>query len=164
MLVIGAGASRACNNGAGNSPPSWGELLNRLIASHTTGASRSAAKDAVSKGDYLGAAELLRVKARASGKEQDFLNLIAEQTDGGQKADQQFQPDALHETLLRLDPHVLITTNYDKVLERATRNGYKVHLYNSANLGAELRAGSSVLIKIHGSVDHAQDLILTRSD
>jgi len=138
--------------------------LNRLIGSHTSGASKAAAKDAVTKGDYLGAAELLRVKTRANGKEQDFLSLIADQTDGGQKPEQQFQPVTLHETLLRLDPHVLITTNYDKVLERATRNGYKVHLYDSMNLGAELRSGSPVLIKIHGSVDHAQDLILTRSD
>lgn len=164
VLVVGAGASKGCTNSAGSSPPSWEELLTKLIASHTSGMSRTAAKSAVARGDYLEAAELLRVKARTSGKEQDFLNLIAEQTDGGQKTEQQFQPSTLHETLLRLDPHVLVTTNYDKVLERATSNGYKLHMYNSSNLGSELRAGSPVLVKIHGTVDHAQELILTRSD
>jgi hypothetical protein len=164
VLVIGAGASKSCVNASGKTPPNWEELLNKLIATHTAGISRTAAKSAVARGDYLEAAELLRVKAKAKGKEQDFLSLIAEQTDGGQRTEQQFQPSSLHGTLLRLDPHVLITTNYDKILERATSNGYKLHMYNSTNLGSELRAGSPLLIKIHGTVDHSQDLILTRSD
>jgi hypothetical protein len=164
VLVLGAGISMGCQSQSGESPPNWDSLLRKLIREYTSSRAGTSARESLDRGDYLGAAELVRMKSKDSGKERDFLTKIAELTDGGSKPDYQYQPIGLHETLLGLDPDVLITTNYDRILERATRNGYKVHAYNSRNLGGELRAGSPVLIKIHGSVDDSSELILTRSD
>jgi hypothetical protein len=164
VLVVGAGMSRNCTNAAGTSPPSWDELLRGLVAVFTTGAVRSSARKLVDQGRYLDAAELLRSRARTQAKEQDFLKRIATVTDGGTKAAEQYQPCQIHQTLLALEPDVLLTTNYDRVLERATRNGYNVHAYDSTTLARDVRLGTPVLVKVHGSVDSASKIVLTRSD
>lgn len=164
VLVIGAGVSKACTNAVGQNPPSWSELLSVLIDEYTAGSTKTAARRLLKNGDYLSLAELVRAKARALGKEQDFHKTIARVTDGGTKAAEHFQPTELHESLLRLEPDILITTNYDRIFERASQNGYNVHRYDSSTLASDVRGGNPVLIKVHGSVDSAEELILTRSD
>jgi hypothetical protein len=164
MLVVGAGISRSCINAAGASPPSWDLLLRGLIADFTTGAVRRSALELVDRRLYLDAAELLRGRARAQAKEQDFLKRIAMVTDGGTKTTEQYQPSQIHQTLLSLEPDVLLTTNYDRILERATNNGYNVHPYDSTALAGDVRSGMPVLVKVHGSVDSASKIVLTRSD
>jgi len=164
VLLVGAGVSRACSNSRGEQPPSWDKLLEKLILKFTSGAARKAAQAALEARDFLGAAELVRSKVRAAGLDHDYMKLIAAETDGGPKADSQFQPVALHETLLRLDPGIIVTTNYDRIFERASNHGYSVHSFDSKDLGFDLRQGTPVLVKIHGGVDHSPQLILTRSD
>lgn len=164
LLVLGAGTSKGCKNAAGASPPDWSELLRTLAATYAKGTAKTTALNLVSHGHHLEAAELIRVRARKEGKEQDFLNRVAEVTDGGRKLEDQYQPIALHDALLRLEPDILVTTNYDRVLERATNNGYNVHRYESVTLANDVRSGHPVLIKVHGSVDSASEIILTRSD
>ena len=164
VLVVGAGISLNSANSAGEHPPTWAQLLERLAMRYSAGDSRKHVKALVSREQYLEAAELLRVLARKSGKEDDLLNRIAELTDGAGEAANRFQPATIHETLMNLEPDVIITTNYDKVLERASQNGYNVHSYASTTLGRDVRVGKPVLVKVHGSVDSATDLILTRSD
>jgi hypothetical protein len=164
VLVVGAGVSRSCRNAAGASPPSWEQLLRQLIATFTSGTTKGFARKLVDQGRYLDAAELLRGRARAQAKEEDFLKRIAEVTDGGTKAADQYQPSDMHEMLLTLEPDVLLTTNYDRILERASRNGYNLHPYDSTTLARDVRSGTPVLVKVHGSVDSASKIVLTRSD
>lgn len=164
ILVVGAGVSRTCTDSNGKSPPSWKELIHKLSLAFTSGTHRTAVRELVDQGRYLEAAELIRARAQSRAKENDFLQKIAEVTDGGRKANDQYQPSQLHETLLGLEPDVLITTNYDRILERASQNGYNVHSYGSATLGRDLRLGVPVLVKVHGSVDSASEIVLTRSD
>jgi hypothetical protein len=164
VLVVGAGVSRQCTNAAGASPPSWDELLRDLIDHFAAGAVRNSALKLVNQERYLDAAELLRSRARTQAKEQDFLNRIAAVTDGGTKPAEHYQPSQLHQTLLALEPDVILTTNYDRILERATRNGYNVHSYDSTTLGHDVRSGWPVLVKVHGGVDSPTKIVLTRSD
>lgn len=164
ILVIGAGVSRGCASSNGNYPPSWKELIDELAITFTTATHKTAVRELVAQGRYLEAAELIRARARSQAKENDFLQRIAEVTDGGRKAEGQYRPGDLHDTLLGLEPEVLVTTNYDRILERATRNGYNVHTYGSTTLGRDIRLGVPVLIKVHGSVDSASEIVLTRSD
>lgn len=164
LLVVGAGISHGCTNSTGKSPPSWKELINELAAKFTSGTHRTAVRELVTQGRYLEAAELIRGRARSQAKEDDFLQRIAEETDGGPRTEDQYQPSQLHETLLGLEPNVLVTTNYDRILERATKNGYNVHPYGSTTLGRDIRLGAPVLAKVHGSVDSTSEIVLTRSD
>jgi hypothetical protein len=59
---------------------------------------------------------------------------------------------------------MIVTTNYDSILERASKSGYRVKSYTDSDIGYDIRTGTPVLVKIHGSVDAQQKLILTRSD
>lgn len=164
VLVVGAGVSRSCTNSKGSAPPSWPDLLDKLMKALCSQRERVKASEAIAHGDYLLAAELIRSAVRAKGREHDYLKLIADATDGGTKAEDQFQPSDLHNTIMRLNPEIIVTTNYDRILERASNSGYNIHSFDSANLGSDLRQGTPVLVKIHGTVDKSPDLVLTRSD
>jgi hypothetical protein len=164
VLVVGAGISRSCQNSSGRQPPSWSALVADLTNTFTSGATKKFVRDLVAQERYLDAAEFLRSRARKQAKEQDFLQKIADVTDGGKKTKDQFQPSELHEILLRLEPDVLLTTNYDRILERATNNGYNLHSYDSTTLASDVRLGTPVLVKVHGSVDSSSKIVLTRSD
>lgn len=164
LLVLGAGVSKGCTNASAVTPPGWGELLQGLAGRYTVTKDRALAARLIKQNRFLEAAELVRVCAREQGKEQDFLTYVANATDGGPKPEDQYQPSELHDALLRLQPNTIVTTNYDRILERATNNGYNVHRYDSTSLGADIRSGNPTLIKIHGSVDSASELILTQSD
>lgn len=164
VLVVGAGVSRTCNNSAGNAPPTWTTLLEILTRAFTSGRLQASVKQLVAQERFLDAAELLRTQSRKTSKEQDFLQLIADTTDGGSKASELYNPSSLHEVLLRLDPNVIVTTNYDRLLERASKNGFNVHSYDSPDLARDIRVGTPTLVKVHGSVDAPSKLILTRSD
>lgn len=101
VLVVGAGISRTCVSPTGQSPPSWQVLLEDLAAKFTSGKQKKSVLDLVKGGQYLEAAELLRLRVRGQSKEEDFLQRIADTTDGGQKAGEQYQSSSLHDVLLR---------------------------------------------------------------
>lgn len=164
VLMVGAGISRSCVNSKGDHPPSWTELLEKMAKSFLSTRTRRLAREALQHSDYLAAAELIRSEVRKAGRDHDYLRLITDATDGGSKAEDQFQPSSLHDTLMRLNPTVIVTTNYDRILERASKSGYNIHSFESQTLGSDLRQGSPVLVKIHGTVDKPPDVILTRSD
>src|SRR5205085_1727538 len=75
-----------------------------------------------------------------------------------------FRPSAIFERLLGLDPRIVFTTNYDKLFETASQGGYATHRFDSTTLGADLRRGDAVLIKLHGSTDSITEVVLTRTD
>lgn len=165
VLVVGAGVSRSCVNDRGESPPSWDELITELAQDLLTPAPRKTVRQLLEGAKYLEAAELIRATARKAGKEEDYFAAIVRSTGGGgNSADTHFQPSALHDHLMRLGPDVIVTTNYDKLLEKATRNGFNVHLHDSKNLDRDIRSGTPSLIKVHGSVDKSSEVVLTRSD
>ena len=65
---------------------------------------------------------------------------------------------------MTLEPEIIVTTNYDKLLEAATKNGYNVHAYTSTSFGRDVRSGNPSIVKVHGSIDDGPKIILTRSD
>lgn len=164
VLVMGAGISRGCINDVGLHPPGWEDLISGLARELLTGVHRKSVIGLVKAGRLLEAAELLRARARATAKEEDFLHRVADLTDGGATAAEQFKPSPLHDSLLTLEPEIVVTTNYDKIFERASNNGYYVHTHTSTTVGRDIRSGNPVVLKIHGSVDDGSRVVLTRSD
>lgn len=164
LLVVGAGASRNCVDSRGAKPLGWLELLKQLNAKFGTGQMKAEVTKLLQHRQYLEAAEALKTHARSKSKEQDFLEMLVTLTDGGAHADRQFQPGKLHDTLLRLDPFVIVTTNYDRILERATNNGFNVHHSEFDNLAQDVRTATPLILKIHGTVDRKNGMVLTRSD
>jgi len=161
VLVVGSGVSKNSSNASGQSPPTWVELMKSLTKDFTQGRGRTLVNNLVTSGRLLEAAEVLKTRARAQAREQDFLDAIAKATDGDTDT---FQPNPVHDSLMRLEPDIIITTNYDRILERATESGYSVHSSDFSELASEVRTGSPLICKIHGSVDRKTSMILTRSD
>jgi hypothetical protein len=162
VLVVGAGASIGCENDEGDSAPSWKELLLHLTKKFAAGRAASEARKLIERGAYLDAAELLKAQASSKSKQTDFFKLISKAVDG--RSGHYFQPRPFHDALLALNPSIIVTTNYDSILERASQNGYRVKTYKDDDVAYDVRTGTPILFKIHGSVDAQQKLVLTRSD
>jgi len=70
----------------------------------------------------------------------------------------------LFDALLTLDPKTVFTTNYDKLFEQASKGGFRLHPVRSETISDDLRLGEPVFVRLHGSTDAMNDLVLTRTD
>jgi hypothetical protein len=166
VLFIGAGISSSSKNGLGQSPPRWLELIEGLSTKFLSGNNARAAEvaRAIRAHDLLTAAEVIQHHCIASSRADDFRNEIALRVDGGITADSAFEKNPIHDLISGLDPRIIVTTNYDKILERHFKHGFKILYFDSAEIASTVRQGHPVIVKLHGSVDHAASTILTRLD
>lgn len=162
VLVLGAGVSKNAVNGAGDTPPTWPTLLEQLTGAFAPQGHKTYARKLVKQGRLLEAAELLRGLAIEQGKEQDFLEHIIRSVDG--PIADPFRPATIHNAILDLTPLTIITTNYDRVLERAAGTGFSYLNAESDEIGRSVRVGRPIVIQMHGVVTEPQSLVLGRSD
>lgn len=71
-----------------------------------------------------------------------------------------------HELLSRLPIQTIWTTNYDKLIETAFRNENKICdiKHDDKQLKSALPNRDLVIYKMHGDIDHVNELIITRDD
>lgn len=169
VLFLGAGFTKNATSSGGASPVSWGELLAQLLdeiapkgASGRRSAGATAIAGQIRSGDLLWAAQAVEELFIDAGRQIDFRNVIATAVDGPKGAE--FQPGAAHRSLLSLDARTVVTTNYDKVIDRLFGTGYTYLTYKADNIAESVRAGRPVVVKIHGTVDNAPGMVLTRLD
>jgi hypothetical protein len=166
VLFIGAGLSSNSENSNGDSPPRWKGLL-EVLRDKFASSNQSVLKEvnrSIRNGDLLLAAELLENYCEGRGRGDDFRAEIARLTDGGQESHLVFQKNGLHDLISDLFPRIIVTTNYDKILERHFQAGYKTLTYEQDDIASHVRQGKYLLIKLHGSVDDPAKMILTRMD
>ncbi|MGW0044698.1 SIR2 family protein [Rhodococcus sp. NPDC003348] len=164
VLVIGAGVSTNSCSADGSRPPSWSSLIRELSkeASGSTNVDENVEK-LLQAGSLLEAAERVTTMAHMKGRIRDIQQKIRELTDG-RNGSSAYMPNEWHDALMMLEPNVIITTNYDRLIERASLSGYQVHTYLSDTIGPEVRRGDPILVKIHGSVDDLNNIVLTQTD
>lgn len=170
VLFIGAGVSRHARQAgdSGASPVGWKDLLESLLNEVVPPKPdqrpriRTQINSKIGAGDYLGAAQAIEAVYEKKGLGAEFRNRIATTVDG--PTDDPFRPAEVHDAIGDLNPRIIVTTNYDNVLERQFSEGYRAVSYQSESLGAAIRSGSYVILKIHGTRNEPQDLILTRLD
>lgn len=162
VLFLGSGVSATCANDAGQRPPSWTDLLTELCALISSDALREIGQDLIDRGQLLPAADHIRYALNDEHNIDGYLQAVRAAVDGplGDK----YNPSALFDVLLSLDPRVVFTTNYDKLFEIASRNGFATHTFDSSGLSHDLRRGMPVLVKLHGSTDSINEIVLTRTD
>ena len=160
ILVLGAGVSRNSTNAIGEHPPLWHEFLNRAIASaNQNGAWETAVKTLVRQSDYLTACDVIK---SAMGPAQ-FRQFMRDQflTPG-------FQSAAIHDTLIRIDTRLVLTPNYDKIFENrinaVQHNTVLVKNYYDTDVAESIRAPRRMVLKVHGTIDAAGEVIFTRTD
>ncbi len=164
--LLGAGISRQAKNTAF---PNWRELLDFLIAralvkkyiKKTEGSEMSRLLD---KGQYLMVAEQLRYNLPTD--EYTSLLKAAFNPPGA-------EPTEIHKAIFRLDAPLILTTNYDLLIEDAYAKGYgktpNVYTYRGASevqqsLQIRQLTDRPIIFKLHGSIDEPSSIILTEHD
>lgn len=79
-----------------------------------------------------------------------------------------YKPSRIHEAVFRIDPKVVITTNYDEIYDNyckqgTSANGYNICIHNEDHLISDLRSPIRSIIKAHGCISNSKETILTRS-
>ncbi|HEX6749382.1 MAG TPA: SIR2 family protein [Longimicrobium sp.] len=77
-----------------------------------------------------------------------------------------FEPTDVHRLLASLPHRVIVTTNYDDLLERSLKQeGRTVHVIcDDREIGLWSEAEDVQVVKIHGNLDQAQSIILSAAD
>lgn len=166
VLFIGAGVSKGSQLEYDNKnyqPPSWDELLKAI--EECLGVAGSDSNIA----DYLEKAEYLYHFANEKGRIGDILSLIKEKVDSPipKINRQQFPPNEWHEAITRLEPRIVVTTNYDEIFER------EFHYFTTylptrdveiSELENAIRSKDAILLKIHGTCQKPDTMVLTQKD
>ena len=162
VLFVGSGVSASCVNGAGESPPTWSDLLGRLADLLTDPADKGIATTLIDERQLLAAADHIRYALDRQNALNSYQTTLRRALEG--PAGDPFRPSTVYEDLLNLDPRIVFTTNFDKLFETASQGGYATHTFKSTTLGGDLRRGDPVLVKLHGSTDSIAEVVLTRTD
>ncbi|MBI4232493.1 SIR2 family protein [Candidatus Peregrinibacteria bacterium] len=149
--------------------PSWTELLLTMLRD----AKRRGEVDAITerhiksmihKGQHLMAAEALKSRMATDA----FATLMEESF-----APQNVTPSHAHRTLLLLNPRMIVTTNYDRLIENTyaeiKRQAMTVITYDESakaqrRLQDDKERERTFLYKIHGDVEDISSLILSETD
>ena len=161
VIHIGSGMSCQSVDDDGNRPPSWAELLTDLNQ-HTLRDSLASdlATEFISERRYLDAAEAIRLKGLSAEFNSRFKQTFIERN---------YTPSLSHELLVEIAPKVLVTTNYDTIIEGALisksgHNSYTQFEHTREGLLDAIRSPTSILVKLHGCAKYPADVVLSRSD
>ncbi|PWT83145.1 MAG: hypothetical protein C5B58_07000 [Acidobacteria bacterium] len=150
---VGAGMSRSVGL------PDWTAYL--LDIGEEAGLSRDAIRDRlIIQGDYEGAMDEILQRVTVNKFERDFERSF-------QLPEQLTGSVAL---LPRLFDNCVITTNFDRVLERCYENESKAFMEKVTGRGAAsaffraIPSGDRYLLKLHGNVDNAGERVLSQTE
>ncbi|MFC2032558.1 SIR2 family protein, partial [Chloroflexota bacterium] len=145
--------------------PSWSNLLRQMISwSRDEGINvkdRQELEDLIEHNDFLLVAEELREQLGKENYRQFMVKVL-------QKANP--KPSDVHMQLTRIPFSAVLTSNYDTVLESAytmASSGSAPHVFTHADypeLANALREGDFYILKIHGTIDRIETVILGRTD
>ena len=140
-------------------PPSWDGFLRAALPLIRTDSGRNFAKRLLAKKQFLDAAEVItECSDRAA-----FGDYVRRTLD-----EPRFLASDMHKLVLEIDPKIVISTNYDQIYDRyctagQAAGGYNITLYTDSNIVDMIRSRVRLVVKAHGCVSHAQQIILSRS-
>lgn len=165
LIVLGAGASRTCvGKNSSERFPAWDELLMKLAVPLKTD-DRSAFDEMIKRSRLLDAAQLVRDGVEKRILDDSLLSIFS---------NPHIKPSSLYEYVNLIDQPVVLTTNYDRMYEL-----YWQDLVTSSPDASQqlivatrlddgiidnLRASRRLLVKVHGTIDKHQRLVLSRGD
>jgi hypothetical protein len=159
IVFLGSGASAGCLSTDGKkSPPGWKELLKLLQTAMPNGGDKEYALEKIESKEYLDAAEVICSKISTA----DYSAIMRTEF-----VTPKYQPSSVHRSVLKMDPKIVITTNYDDIYEKycATGDaaaGYNACRYYDTHLINDLRSPVRSIIKAHGCVTDLSRSVLTR--
>lgn len=157
VVFVGAGASKWANPAGGGAFKNWIEFLNHANSMLRSKRVRGIISDLIEARDYLLASELLKEKL-----DLQWTALLAAEFQ--QAAD----VSRLHSALVALDPRIVITTNFDKLIENAW-TGVATTRYPTIITKVDgqafriFRSEDKYIVKLHGSVDSPDGITFDKS-
>lgn len=157
VLFVGAGASKWSAPNDGSTYKDWPEFLRFANSKVKNTALRKIIATQVKSLDYLMASELLK-----KSLQEEWISLLSQEF---QKA---AEVSRLHHALINLYPRIIITTNFDKLLENAWNQG-EVERYPTVISKVDssafklFRNDENYLLKIHGSVDNPDGIVFDKT-
>ncbi|HWL40758.1 MAG TPA: SIR2 family protein, partial [Gemmatimonadaceae bacterium] len=185
VAIVGSGLS--CGAGA----PSWRDLILGMAADAEVmqwRARRLIARsiEAVERGRFLDAASILRtvlstdfedtVVRQLRTKRSLSLDIEAVRRADAAEGTSFFQkqrddepmvlfPTESHRYLTQLGFRVIVTTNYDRLIEQAHIDSPPTtYVWSYEHLAERIQSGNRFILKLHGDIDHPRDLIIARED
>lgn len=157
VLFVGAGASKWAKPRGGGSFKGWAEFLNHACAKIAETSTKKLISGRIKKGDFLIASELLK-------------NHLGEEWSRILSAEFQQAADTsrLHRALIALDQRIIVTTNFDKLIETAWAEGTQGrHPSVVSKLDQKafrlFRDDDPYLIKLHGSIDEPDGVVFDKT-
>ncbi|KMN81259.1 hypothetical protein VK98_15125 [Chromobacterium sp. LK11] len=158
VLFLGAGVSASAKTDSGDNFKDWKGVLEKASQSIGDEGKRALVQSYVKKGDFLLASELIKK---------------ANPTAWGELLRREFsktaQPSDLHRAIFSLKQRIIITTNFDKLLETfyqpLTGDAYYPNVKCKVDGGvfSMLRDDESYIIKLHGTADDEDSIIFDKS-
>ncbi|TQF16907.1 SIR2 family protein [Myxococcus llanfairpwllgwyngyllgogerychwyrndrobwllllantysiliogogogochensis] len=153
VVFIGAGISAGSVNMEGSRPPNWTELL--TTAAEKCPSLKTRARKLIRNGDLLTACELI-----GGDLAEDWPRFLDAQLSAG------FKHNKNHEHIHNLKQQVVVTPNFDKIYDAYASthvDSVIVKWARDYDVVSDLRQGKRLLLKVHGTIDHPESIILTRS-
>lgn len=159
VLFLGAGVSSSVSIDENNRFKTWPDFL-QAAAESKEEPLHSQIKELLDKKDYLLACELLQ-----SDYGESWGEVVT--SEYGRAA----KPSTLHHALISLKQRVVLTTNFDKLIETAWgisipdgERHYKLVTTVDSNIFRILRDHETpYIIKIHGTIDDTDNIVFSRS-
>lgn len=163
-LFIGSGLSRA-ENVKGNFP-SWTQLPLRLLevcealgklSGPKLQRKRETFEDSLSLREML--AELGTLKATLGPQYQQALNEIF-------RPKEDPEPGEAHKVIASLEVQAVLTTNYDQLIESLSEKPRRQPYtwLDAAKALGDLQADRRILLKVHGSAEHHESIVMTEGE
>lgn len=160
-LFVGSGVSASAITRSGRRLSTWEKFLRDTLRQISEEDMSDLIKQHLDRNDYLFAAELIK---HAVGNDQ-WVRLLVEEYS------QMAKPSSLQKALIDLDQRLIITTNYDKLLEdawssakpSANRFPTVVDVVDSESFSL-FRSQDYHIVKIHGTIDRTKGLTFSRGD
>lgn len=160
VLFLGAGVSASSLIDGAPAFKGWPDFLKEAAKSRSEQL-RSQVVELISSKDYLLACQLLQ-----DDYEEQWQDLIT--AEYGKAA----EPSALHRSLMTLKQRLILTTNFDKLIESAwsqymsagSRSFKVISTIDEGVFRVLKDYETPYLIKIHGSVDNTASLVFSRSE
>ncbi|HIE0043655.1 TPA: SIR2 family NAD-dependent protein deacylase [Pseudomonas aeruginosa] len=161
VIHVGSGMSCQSMGEDGNRPPSWKGLLETLRdKSQLAREHIELVNQFIAENKLLDAAEIIRLKGRAAEVSGEIKKKFI---------DSKLSPADVHKQLVEIAPKIVITTNYDTLIENALVSAGGIDSFTQFEFSRDglldaIRSPATILIKLHGCGKYPASTILSRSD
>jgi hypothetical protein len=160
IIFMGSGVSASCVSTDGKKqPPTWSALLTLFLNEIPDGSDKDFSRKCIKNNQFLEAAEIICANINPA----DFASILR-----AQLVTPRYRPSLIHESVLKMDPKIVITTNYDDIYDKFSQSGdagagYNICRQYESHLINDLRSPVRSIVKAHGCVTDPSKIVLSKS-